>query len=323
MTENEKPKGSEYGPLLQGTKTNAFAMTRTAGSGYKINNETGRGVIKQAAGLIVIIEQIAQLPGGLKTTTHRLFDALVMEFTAINGKNAKGEPQSEVFIKLSDYMQRCGLVNQKEARERIRRDLNALYNISLVWKDEKSSSFLSMRICDKIGLNNGVITFNFGRDIARYLCGSHLLQYPHELFKLNPQYNPNAYGLGRRLILHYNTNINKTNRNKISVINLLKACPELPKYEDISKSGQISQRIIEPFIRDLNALKNILSWRFVNRSGQTIDPAGIDYKTFIGLYVKFYPLNYPARQELSTIPQAKDTNGTEKGGIDDIKGGYR
>ena len=88
--------------------------------------------------------------------------------------------------------------------------------------------------------------------------------------------------------MHYNINNNKNNKNKnvLSVNTLLEYCSAIPKYdEDIKKNGGMTQRIIKPFIRDLNAI-NIIEWYFLDNENNIKTPNDIkNYYDFIDLKV--------------------------------------
>ena len=80
----------------------------------------------------------------------------------------------------------------------------------------------------------------------------------------------------------------KNYKNVLSVKTLLKYCCAIPKYdENLKKAGGMTQRIINPFIRDMNAI-NIIDWYFLDRNNQVVAPEDIKhYEDFIDLKVHF------------------------------------
>ena len=70
-------------------------------------------------------EQLA----GLKTSTHQLFDALVIALTESGAKS------TTVILSLSDYMKRRGLKDRKEARKQFTADLAVLLGSSITWTE--------------------------------------------------------------------------------------------------------------------------------------------------------------------------------------------
>ena len=143
------------------------------------------------------------------------------------------------------------------------------------------------------------VTFKFTFDIAEYLSKAYIMPYPENLFQINSRYNPHAYYLGRKLIDHYNQNLGKRNRKRILVSTLLKCLPELPNYET---TRRVSELIISPFERDLDALVDdyriLNSWEYCNKDGVTVDESSLqnmNYATWIKLFVLFEPLNFPDR----------------------------
>ena len=94
-------------------------------------------------------------------------------------------------------------------------------------------------------------------------------------------------------------NIGKPNEDIIAVKTLLEAA-NFPKYEDIKDKGQIAQRIIEPFNKNLNALSDILSWEFCQAKGAALDDTDDQfiYKKFSKLNVHVFWKDYPDQARL-------------------------
>ena len=127
---------------------------------------------------------------------------------------------------------------------------------------------------------------------------AYLMYYPDALFRINTARYPNAFLFGRRLCLHYRQNQKKNNSNSINVETLLNLALEIPKYDDIKKTGSIRQRIIAPFIRDMDVLvkMNVLSeWHLEDLfSKELIDcPKTVTWKQFINSKLVFELKEYP------------------------------
>ena len=60
----------------------------------------------------------------------------------------------------------------------------------------------------------------------------------------------------------------KKNGDTISVKTLLGCTPELPSYDDVVNGDRaVGRRIIEPFIRDMDELGDLLRWEFCHSNG--------------------------------------------------------
>ena len=112
---------------------------------------------------------------------------------------------------------------------------------------------------------------------------------PADLLKLDTNKNPHSYLLGRRIAEHKRINAGKPNENTIGVVTLINACPTLPAYDDVREgggSGHISQQIIRPFERDMNALNSVFSWGYKGKQPTR-------YSDFIAAAIEIQWNNYP------------------------------
>ncbi|NCB72465.1 MAG: hypothetical protein EOM45_11915 [Clostridia bacterium] len=113
-------------------------------------------------------------------------------------------------------------------------------------------------------------------------------------------------------------NRNKLNADIIGVMTLLESTPIIPKYEDIKDQGRINQRIIEPFERDMDAIRDTLKWQYCGTNGTQIVPP-TNYEEFSKALIKIAWNNYPERKEHPKKNKRKETPKTSKeGGSDDI-----
>ena len=235
-----------------------------------------------------------------------LLDACTIALTAQANYRDTNEPKTLVSIPLEDYMEQCGTpltkASKDKTRRKVKKDLEAIYSTSLEWSEPKGKQqvldFAKMRICDMVGIKTGNIVMNFSPLMAHYLTHAYIMQYPMELFKLGDK-NPNSYYLGKKLLQHHSIDNNqlKGTANIISVKALLECTPEMPSYEAVkSKDRHLTQRIIDPFQRDMDALSSIFTWEYCNSKGVPLTDEqlqGFNYKVFIACYIHFTPLNAP------------------------------
>ena len=227
--------------------------------------------------------------------SNRLF--ITMLLSQLTEYGAIKECYKEPFVfTLEDYTNFRGIAFNK-ARTKIKDDLDALFDMSLEIKSEEpkqKQSYVKFRIIGAqavIKMNKISLWFT-PQFLNYYATISGYLKLPKEIFKIDVRYNPNTFDLFWKLAYHYNvnTNSNKDNKNKnvLSVKTLLKYCCAIPKYdENLKKAGGMTQRIINPFIRDMNAI-NIIDWYFLDRNNQVVAPEDIKhYEDFIDLKVHF------------------------------------
>ena len=229
----------------------------------------------------------------------------------------------EVEISIKEYQTLCGIKDTKEARKQLSEGTKDLYEIAeLNWTEEryeipkgkkrktKVATKWKARILDTIGdgteqnpVQNGKVTMKFSFDVAKYFSKTgYIMPYNMNLLKINGKLNPHSYYMGRKLLDHHNQNIAKENANRISVKTLIAACPDLPSYEEVMKKGKhATQQIIDPFDRDMLALKcnkySILSdWHYCNSKGEPLTAEQVtkyDYHTWIEWLIEFQLADYP------------------------------
>lgn len=158
-------------------------------------------------------------------------------------------------------------------------------------KDGKGR-FLQVNIADQLSGEKkdgiDVFRFEFSQPFAEYLGRKCRLMYINKkLFQIDAHKNPHSFYIADKLLDHYNQNVGKPNANRIRVCNLLKACPDLPTYEEIMRTTkQVKKRIKDPFERDFDALLlqeydrgkyGILkSLRFCKDKGESLIAEGAD-----------------------------------------------
>lgn len=304
--------------ILQGTATNQLTKIKATKRNTEIDPITGTATITRGD-FIVTIPHYDTLTG-LKTSTHQLLDAITLALTADPRKNPV------VQLPLKDYMELRGLTDVKEARKQVKADLDTLFNVEITFTEKRGKgepkNWAKMRICDAVGeIKNGVIIFSFGRTFHSLLLNYPLMPYQPEILKINPHKNPNSYYLGRKITELKNMNAGRLSEDTIAVQTLLDSTPELPTYSEVmSGNKNLTDRIIRPFERDLDALEDSFSWEYCHSKGEPLteqELARFDYETFKNCLVKIHWKNYPdqterlqARQE--KIDKAKASRGRKK-----------
>lgn len=316
--------------IRQGTATNALTKIKATkgqkGIGAFLDGITGAAKItrKTAKGNFTVSLPHFMKLEGLRTSTHQLFDALIVAFTEGAGRS------SVVKLPFKKYMEMRGLSDEKEARRQALADLETIFDARITLKEEskgkkgKPRDFQDIRIFDAKGtIKNSVITASFGATFFNLLQTYPVMPYPPQLWRLNGNKNPNSFYFLRRITEHKNMNKGKANEDLISVKTLLDSSPCLPSVEDVKGAGrQLGQRIIDPFIRDMDALEESLAWSLwaKDKNGNLISESreGLDFDRFEALLVKVDWRQYPAR-----LPRKKQGGGDEQktGKADKKKGG--
>lgn len=293
---------SGYLKILQGNPTNE--LTRMAGKRNAVElNLNDRATIKEGA-LTVFIEQYSSLAGGLKPSTMKLLHAGVLQLTTLNhyGEQRPERIKNTVRFTLDEYMELRGLRDRKEARKQVKADLEALYNVSLEWTENDGRgdtvAFEMMRVFYYAKLErSGTIEMGFSPELAGYLVSSHVMYLPRLYWQLNDKHTPNSSSLLYKLALNQRINRGRNQACIISVSALLTVC-SIPRYEELGAKGQVLQRIIDPFERDMHALEPTLTWEYCNKKGVALTEeqlADLSYREFSRRYVHYDLAENPER----------------------------
>ena len=291
-----------FNPMFQGPGTNRLAQLGARRPTAEVDPITGEATITKGDLTVFIDQWNSRSAGsGLKVSTFKLLDVCALALTAVNTYRPAGgqAPKTSVSIDLDDYMGICGIPDTKPSKDKTRRkvkeDLETLFNISLEWSEPlggKTADYAKMRIITSQGIKNGRILVNFSPEMAAYLTGAYVMQYPMAVLKIDER-NSAAYHFGRKLALHHSMESNRAGgtANIISVKSLLASAPDIPSPEEVAESGrQFEQRIQSPFTRAMEALEDFIGWEFCNSGGQPLEPGQLDdfrYSIFIDCYIKF------------------------------------
>ncbi len=239
-------------------------------------------------------------------------------------------------LSLKDYMKKCELTDITSAKAQLLSSIEELYHISLDWSepawekpDEKKRSekilkHHRLRITDHtitdddLSFEHGAIDFAFSYDLTVYLSGAYIMPVPSKLFTINTRLHPYSVQFGWKLSAHRNMNDGKKTQDIIAVLTLMKSALSLPAYEDIARTGQIIQRIVKPFERDLAELlhKGILArYWYIKPDGTHIEGGqgehsplfALSFHEFMQLKVFFVFKDYPPMDEVREKKQARLT----------------
>ncbi len=264
-------------------------------------------------------------------STSQLFDRLIVEFTQTGSKDRT------ITLSLTDYMQSRGLKDRKETRKQVKADLQTIRHNGITFttfsgegKKRKETAFVDVNIAEAVGIDKkGMIMLRLTPSIYEVIKRDPVMPLPPECQKINSKRNPNSYNLLRKIAEHKNMNMFKPNEDIISVATLLKCCPAIPSYDKVMKSDRrVTDRIIDPFMRDMDALKTI-NWEFCGTNNEPLtdrDTVNFTYEVFIKCNVHITWNEYPdqtARLEKYEAAKAEKTKkrGRKQGGNGQSTGG--
>ena len=299
--------------VRQGTVTNALTKLKAK------KGESGKNIKVDKVGNATITsgDMVVKITGfsngaGLRTSTHQFFDMLTEKLTETGAKSPT------IHFTLDEYMKKRGLTDRKEAKKQSKEEMETLRAESFRWEEKQKDgtvAYAFINIADSgVIKRNGDIEFTFGNTLYKVYLGLPVMYYPQPLYRLNNKRNPNSYYFGRKITELKNMNVGKENEDIVSVKTLINSSPYLPTYEAVMETDKhLTQRIIEPFERDMDALGDIFTWEYCHSKGKPLTDAELEtmsYDTFINLLVKTSWKYYPdqtarLQRKAERIEQAK------------------
>jgi hypothetical protein len=275
-----------YKPLAQNKHTNQLIRAITEGMAPEHINLEGNGKRLFADDFELTIEGYTRLAREPNVLTAIFLDCLMLKATQ------QGLNDTAVRLSLSEYMALRGMTDEKTAREQVATAIKILKGIEFRFVGGvKKKDWINVSLYGGYSaIKNSIIHFRFNEeffDSYKMTAKSLYMQYPTAVLQLNAKQTPWGYWIGRKLTEHKRINAGNPNEDIISIRALLDSCPDYPTYEAVrEKSRHVHKLIIEPFERDITALKNTLTWEYIEGSGKT-------YADFIDAKIKITWLNYP------------------------------
>lgn len=191
----------------------------------------------------------------------KLLDSFLIKMT----ENGFSSPIAS--IPLKEYAEMTGKKDLKELRNKTKSDLQVLKRVKFSYTPKKKTKgnnqdYMNIYLFGGTeGIKNGNIMFKFNDDFFKIFAEQkNFLYILTEVLQSNEKRNPNTYLLYKKIISHKRMNLGKKNENIIKVKTLYEYCVTLPRYEEVMQADKhISQRIIEPFERDLDIIQEF-SW---------------------------------------------------------------
>lgn len=288
--------------VRQGTATNEFTKVRatpqnTVHIALKQVSEIRRGDM-----IITIPDDYS--PKGLKTSTYQLLDAAMWKLTE------SGAASPEVHLSKEEYLQLRGLESWDKAQRQIKADLSMLLSVQLTRnpstkrnKTKPGQTFKLMNFFDSAEVDKkGTIRITFAPTFFSLINEKgafNVAYFPNLLWHLDNKRNPNSYFLGRKIAELKNIQYGDKNEDRISTKTLRENAPYIPSYDEVmAEDRHLTNRIIAPLERDLDALEEILTWEYCHKNGAPLtdeEVQNFNYKLFDTLLVKVTWKDYPPR----------------------------
>lgn len=287
-----------FDTIRQGPGTNKLVFAKPTKKNTIVDTITGAATTTKGD-VVLKMNNYSKLSGP-KTSTYQLLMVLNAKLTS------EGMKGPRVSMSLADYMSARGLKNRKETKAQVQKDLEVLMNTTLSWEERrrgKIETFRAVNLADSASISrNGDISFTFSSTFFEILKSYPIARISSQLPKVNSHKNPNAFAFLYKINLHKAMNYNKANADVIAVSTLLDVASTIPSFDEVMQGNRnLTERIIEPFERDLNALADTFTWEYCHRNHAPLMQAELetfDFSTFKELLIHVIWNNYPERASL-------------------------
>lgn len=206
------------------------------------------------------------------STTHRLF-MYIRELYALRTTDS-------IDFSIKEFMIRCGLLDRKQARKQIERDLFAL---SAVGYEDGGT------VIDSFEMPHGRVSVKLSESFVKDMGRENYILLPIDYYTIDRQQYTYAPNLLYYLLLLKYYNSKKTNKNRVSIKSLLEY-GKFPTIEEVrnTKNNSIKDRIIVPFFRNLNALRGVARYSYYSERGEKLTPddvRALDYEDMVRVVV--------------------------------------
>lgn len=230
----------------------------------------------------------------------------MLDFLLVQSNNVDYFKDDSFQIPIKNYMEICDLTSYRNAKKQIANGLMNLMNLKVTIKDDDKKSKINIyqeQLIRKFLIKNGYIFVKLDEPLIHMIKTSRYMTLPNQLFRINNAKFPNAYYLLKKVSEHKNINQNATNEDILTIRTLIESCPNLPKYNEIKTSGQINQRIKEPFFRDLDYLAETFTYELftTNKNKISVEQAKeLPFEEFENIRVHIKWVAYPDLRKAKT-----------------------
>ena len=231
------------------------------------------------------------------------------------------------FISVDTYMKMRGLKDRKTAKDQIKSAIATLFHVSITYNKKDLSKEeqkklpkhfplgVEFRIIERIEKidNTGNIEIRLSKTFGELLSSAPPMMYCGMLLELNTRLSPNAYSMGKEILVLFNTNLGKKvaeiGRGDYHVIVAVYTLLGILHLPPPRETRRIKEDIISPLERGLTDLSFMGSWGYCLSGGRPIEEGTNtnDYKIFTSLYIKFSFTSYPdISQRIANITKKKE-----------------
>ena len=198
-----------------------------------------------------------------------LCQMLLAQSNKFRGKVDQKDLHCDIVYSVEEYAKARGVTVNQRFNERIKDDLHDLSTLQFSAKSRSNAVFVNVTsVCS---LYRGVIHVQFNPMFVDLLCNqdcSFMCPMPVLLMKIDTHTYQSAMPMCYVAMRHKFMNRGKSNEDILPVRTLLDVAEGIPPIENIKNENRnLTERLIEPLERNLDALSEIFGWQYCDKSG--------------------------------------------------------
>lgn len=236
--------------MMQNKLTNEMNKIDLRSKKFSINH-ANTGVLK-SGNLTFLIPDFKGSDG--LNVSNKLFLSFLYHQLTLNSTDPK------VTVPLEKYMKMRGNEvtpsNKKEIRKNVLSLMEPLKKIRFIQQERGRASGEIALYGGTARVVRGFIEFRFNPDYFEVLREARISPMPIHvnIYKIDTQRRPHSYYIACKMAEH--DHLSRSNTFSLKTKYLVNSCPELPLPDELS-NGQVQERILEPFFKSLDHLKEI------------------------------------------------------------------
>lgn len=234
------------------------------------------GRVKFTYGNVIYKLDASRKSKPLSARTHQVLMYIISKYTSCV-RQASSDKWIEEHLKITlpfEEIARDFDMSLHAVKPMVMLALDFLYDLDIYayWKRGRSNAFRKAHAVESFVLDThdvtrkGYATVLLDKSFAKFLSFMSVIQYPNNLWKIPVKYHCSAFQMGHLMVMRNKMNFLKRNWNRISVEDFLEHASSIPKKTSLGRAKQYRQRIIVPFIREINLLVQfgiLEDWKFL------------------------------------------------------------
>ena len=194
---------------------------------------------------------------------------------------------------LGEYMAARNLKDRKEAKKRLREDIDTLQRTTVKTENYESLNILQWSKTNKEGTEYEV---EYGNQLFRYMRNKGVADLPKTMLQTDNRKNPNTYFFERKFAAQKHMNYGESYADCLKMSVIIKCSPRIPSMDEVAATGKrkYKEKIVVPTLRDLTAIKSFsVEYSFNGKTLTEKEVKALPFSDFLNVLVHAKWHDYP------------------------------